>query len=229
MFRFLVLFVCFSFYFNGINGQVTGDTLKTRGEIVKPVVAITGAIALGFLIDEEVAGNMERRNALDKIANITDYAGEKKMVIPALLLTYGVGRFVLKDVRLQETALASVKSVVVTAVFTESVKHLAGRARPFMNEGAYSFHPFPGNDDEYHSLPSGHASLAFAVFTPFAEAYSRWIYAVPVSVAAGRVFQNKHWTSDVLTGSAVGFISGYLFYRHRKRVEPIPNGMVIYF
>lgn len=229
MIRFFPLVVGLSVYFNGLNAQITGDTLNVRGEMVKPLVAITGAIALGFLVDEEVAGYLERQNTLDKIANITDYAGEKTIVVPSLLLTYGVGRFLIKDPRLEGTSLAAVKSVVVTAVFTESVKHLAGRARPFINEGAWSFHPFPGHRDQYKSFPSGHASLAFAVFTPFAEAYSRWIYVIPVSVAAGRVFQNKHWTSDVITGSAVGFISGYLFYRHRKRVEPIPNGMVIYF
>jgi membrane-associated phospholipid phosphatase len=229
MVRFYLLLIGFSVCFSGTNAQFRADTLKSRGEVVKPLVAITGAIALGFLVDEAVAGSMERRNALDDIANITDYAGEKTIVVPSLLLTYGLGRFVLEDPRLEETALASVKSVVVTAVFTESVKHLAGRARPFVNEGAWSFHPFPGHADQYKSLPSGHASLAFAVFTPFAEAYSRWIYAIPVSVAAGRIFQNKHWTSDVITGSAVGFLSGYLFYRHRKRVEPIPNGLVIYF
>ncbi|HLW07688.1 MAG TPA: phosphatase PAP2 family protein, partial [Marinilabiliaceae bacterium] len=82
--------------------------------------------------------------------------------------------------------------------------------------------------DSYKSLPSGHASLAFAVFTPFAENYSRWLYAIPISVAFGRVYQNKHWFSDVVVGSSIGFISGWLF-THNKNVQLLPNGVIVKF
>lgn len=205
------------------------DSIKNEFSILKPALYVTGFVSMSFLLDNSVNKSYNSGSSLRKIGRITDYAGEKTIVIPTLLLTYGMGRFVTKDERLQVVSIASIKSVVVTAVFTESIKLLAGRARPFTDEGTHSFHPFPGRHDEYKSMPSGHSSLAFAVFTPFAESYSRWIYVIPVSVAAGRVFQNKHWVSDVAVGSGIGFLTGYLFSHYRKNVEPIPNGLVIYF
>jgi len=220
---------CILTLYQTLNAIAPPDSITKPVSVIKPVVVATGLVAFSFLVDNSLKGPESLDSGLRKLTDITDIAGEKKIVIPTLLVTWGLGRYVLKNQKLQEVSEASVKSVLVTAIGTESLKLLTGRARPFMNEGPHSFHPFPGSRDEYKSLPSGHASLAFAVFTPFAEGYSRWIYTVPVSVAAGRVIQNKHWVSDVTVGSAIGFISGYLFYHHRKRVEPIPNGLVFYF
>jgi membrane-associated phospholipid phosphatase len=197
--------------------------------ILKPAVVAGGVVAFSFLLDGTVQKQAQSVNFWDDFGNVTDYAGEKTIIIPSLLLTYGLGRFVIKDKQLQKVTMASMKAVLVSAVLTESLKHAFGRARPFTNEGPNSYQPFPGSKDQYKSLPSGHANFAFAVFTPFAEGYSRWIYFVPASVAAGRVLQNKHWVSDVALGSGIGFIAGYLFYHHKMRIEPIPNGLVIYF
>lgn len=220
---------CILVLFQTINAIAPPDSISKPVSAIKPVIVATGLVAFSFFVDNSLKGPESLDSGWSKLTDIADIAGEKKIVVPTLLATWGLGKYVLKNPKLIEVSEASVKSVLVTAIGTESLKHLTGRARPFMNEGPHSFHPFPKNRDEYKSLPSGHASLAFAVFTPFAEGYSRWIYAVPVSVAAGRVIQNKHWVSDVTVGSAIGFISGYLFYHHRKRVEPIPNGLVFYF
>lgn len=205
------------------------DTTANEFALVNPILIVSGTVVLSFFLDNAVQKSNSAADNFNTIGNITNYAGEKTILVPTLLITYGLGRFILKDSRIQDVSLASIKSVVVTAIFTESLKHITGRARPFVDMGPYKFSPFPGSNDQYKSLPSGHASLAFAVFTPFAEEYSRWIYLMPISVGAGRVFQNKHWLSDVAIGSGIGFLSGYFFYHKKKRVEPIANGMVIYF
>ena len=199
-------------------------------EIRKMVPAVLGLSMTAFLVDEGVNRFVRDHQSgfLDHLSDITDAAGEKTIVVPAVVLTYSAARFLLKNERLESTALKSMQSVVVTALATEGLKHLAGRSRPFNNHGAYAFKPFPGGSDQYKSLPSGHTSLAFALFTPFAEEYSRWIYIIPVAVAAGRVYQNKHWLSDVMLGGGIGFISGYLF-AHNPNVEIIPGGMRVWF
>lgn len=183
-----------------------------------------------FLVDEPVVNyaRTHQTSFLKSVAHYTDAGGEKKIVIPGVLLTYVTARFLLKDERLKNTTLNSIQSIIVTAIATEGIKYLAGRARPFNYEGAYSFQPFPGGVDRYKSLPSGHTSLAFALFTPYAETYSRWIYLLPVSVAFGRVYQDKHWLSDVVTGGGIGLISGILF-THHENIQIIPNGLRIYF
>jgi membrane-associated phospholipid phosphatase len=221
----LILIICP----HALQATLPPDTTITHISILKPAVVAGGVVAFSFLLDGTVQRQAQSVNFWDDFGNVTDYAGEKTIIIPSLLLTYGLGRFVIKDKQLQKVTMASMKAVLVSAVLTESLKHAFGRARPFTNEGPNSYQPFPGSKDQYKSLPSGHSNFAFAVFTPFAEGYSRWIYLVPASVAAGRVLQNKHWVSDVALGSGIGFIAGYLFYHHKKRIEPIPNGLVIYF
>jgi membrane-associated phospholipid phosphatase len=161
-------------------------------------------------------------------SEISDYFGNKKFVVPAVVAAYGAGRFVFRNPKLQITAFRSFQSILATALVTETIKISTGRARPYLNKGPHNFKPFSFSDNHYKSFPSGHASLAFAAFTPFAESYSRWLYAIPASVAIGRVWQDKHWTSDVIAGSCLGFISGFLFM-HNENVQIIPNGLVVTF
>jgi membrane-associated phospholipid phosphatase len=212
-----------------INGS--GNNLRSAPPNTRLLIPGLASLALiTFLVDEPVV-NYARANQtsfLESVAHYTDAGGEKKIVVPGVLVTYVTARFLLKDERLKNTTLNSIQSIIVTAIATEGVKYLAGRARPFTMEGAYSFQPFPIGVDRYKSLPSGHASLAFALFTPYAETYSRWIYLVPVSVAFGRVYQDKHWLSDVVTGGGIGLISGILF-THHENIQIIPNGLRIYF
>ncbi len=184
-------------------------------------------IGTAFLLDNVVQGEPSS-TFLKNFSNVTDYAGDKYYLVPSILAAYGVGRFILENPKLQTTAWQSIQALTITAITTEGLKHLTGRARPFTGEDPFTFSPFPGSNDNYKSLPSGHASLAFAAFTPFAENYSRWIYVIPVSVAFGRVYQKKHWLSDVVVGSSIGFISGWLF-THNKNVQLLPNGVIVKF
>ncbi len=196
--------------------------------LVCPVIA---AASIGaFFLDEPVRDHVITNPSGFKkgFSEITDVFGEKTIVVPAVAGAYGLGRFVFKDPKLQLTAFQSAEAILATGLITEGIKISAGRARPFMNEGNDSFHPFSWSDDRYKSFPSGHASLAFAVFTPFAENYSRWLYLIPASVTAGRVFQDKHWVSDVLFGSFIGFISGYMF-AHNENIQLLPGGVVVKF
>jgi membrane-associated phospholipid phosphatase len=212
------------------SGQVPDERVAAKKPAMKFLVpGITALATAAFIVDEPVISFLRSNQTgyFNMAARYTDMGGEKKIVIPAALLTYGTARFILKEERLQFATLNAFQSVIVTALATESIKYMAGRARPFTDQGPYSFKPFPGNIDRLKSLPSGHASLAFALFTPFAETYTRWIYLIPASVAIGRVYQDKHWLSDVIAGGGIGLISGILF-THNKKVQIIPGGMRIY-
>lgn len=194
------------------------------------IPVMTAATAGAFLLDKPLRDHHVNHPTAFKndFSEISDYFGDKKYVAPAVAAAYGAGRFVFRDPKLQMTAFQSFQAILTTAVATETIKITAGRARPYTGKGPHNFEPFSFSDNEHKSLPSGHASLAFAVFTPFAENYSRWIYAIPGSVALGRVWQDKHWSSDVVVGSCIGFISGFLF-AHNENVQLIPNGVVVKF
>tara|TARA_R110001583_G_scaffold59569_1_gene177053 strand:- start:231 stop:974 length:744 start_codon:yes stop_codon:yes gene_type:complete len=80
----------------------------------------------------------------------------------------------------------------------------------------------------YTSFPSAHAALAFANAEFLRQEYkhlSPWYgisgYLVATSVGIFRVRNNKHWTTDVLAGAAVGILSTKIAYYLYERVSLI--------
>lgn len=70
-----------------------------------------------------------------------------------------------------------------------------------------------------NSFPSGHTSTAFAMAEWLRTEYGSslpWVtvggYAVATSVGVLRVFNNRHWVSDVVAGAAIGILSVRLAY-----------------
>ncbi|TCO08318.1 PAP2 superfamily protein [Natronoflexus pectinivorans] len=224
----IVLFIPLSLKANS-SDSIPITEVETK-PISRHIPVIAGIAAVSFLVDQPVNSHFEtnRSSFFNSASKITDLAGDKYLIIPASVLTYGVAGYIIRDEKLTNTSLNSIQALATTAISTEIVKQLAGRSRPYTERGAHHYSPFPMKNDDYKSMPSGHAALAFAAFTPFAENYSKWIYLIPASVAAGRVYQNEHWFSDVVVGGAIGFISGYLF-THYPNIQIIPNGIVVNF
>ncbi|MGM0531472.1 MAG: phosphatase PAP2 family protein [Bacteroidota bacterium] len=186
--------------------------------------------ATAFTMDEAfrdiaVSG---QNDLMDKYTHAANYMGNKKVVLPLNALVYA-GGLVSGDKDLQQTSFNAFKSIMVSAGITISLKYMTGRSRPYTNEGAYAFDPFPKDQHAFRALPSGHATLAFAFLTPFAEQYSRWLYAIPFSVGLSRIYKDQHWTSDVVLGSAIGFLTGYFFQTKNRNIEVSLNGIVIKF
>lgn len=71
----------------------------------------------------------------------------------------------------------------------------------------------------FHSFPSGHTATTFVgahiLFKEYKDT-SPWIgisgYAVATATGAMRVFNKKHWVSDVVTGAGIGIISAEIGY-----------------
>jgi hypothetical protein len=125
-----------------------------------------------------------------------------------------------KNPRSKKMALLGVKTFLVAGAYTRIPKYLAQRHRPDDDippdpnlwEG-----PFQGLSG-YYSFPSGHAVSAFAMATVIASEYSdHWYvpivsYSLASAVSLSRIYDNKHWASDVLIGGAFGYAMGKLIY-----------------
>jgi len=88
-----------------------------------------------------------------------------------------------------------------------------GRYRPYANKGNGSFQPFSILNYSTHSFPSGHSTVAFSLSTILASHTENYllkilIYTPAILTLTQRVYENQHWTSDVFTGAALGFLIG---------------------
>lgn len=105
-------------------------------------------------------------------------------------------------------------AIGVPALFVALIKRFIGRARPYVSEAVdpYSYVPFIWKAS-YASLPSGHATNAFAAAIAIGALWPRarvpmWIYAVLIAVS--RVMVNAHFPSDVIAGAFVGITGAFL-------------------
>ncbi|MCF8240510.1 MAG: phosphatase PAP2 family protein [Melioribacteraceae bacterium] len=120
------------------------------------------------------------------------------------------------------------QSAFYTLSTTAALKTSFGRARPYTDHDAFYYEPFAFESRDYFSLPSGHTSLAFSLSTILSEnSTNNWIkvlsYIPAFATAFSRVYQNKHWSSDVFLGAAVGyFIAKFLHNLHEQNEKYNP-------
>lgn len=131
------------------------------------------------------------------------------------------------------------ESILLAEGFTFVLKMLAGRARPhrdIRNPFDFAFGRGFREGDDYQSFPSGHTSAAFATGAAAAHEIERVIggndyliglltYGPAALVGLSRMFDNRHWTSDVVFGAAIGAFSGWkvVRYNHSHPDNPVDD------
>ena len=96
------------------------------------------------------------------------------------------------------------------SLFATIVKRLIGRARPFVaGNDVWAYRAVQLGTPDYASLPSGHATTAFAALVAIGAIFPQaralmWIYAV--LIALSRVIVTAHHPSDVIAGAIVGAV-----------------------
>jgi len=104
------------------------------------------------------------------------------------------------------------------------LKLAIGRARPYMEEGKSSFHPFSAIlNQDIKSMPSGHSTVAFILSTVLSRNVDSPVlkviaYLPAVLTFASRVYQDQHWTSDTFVGAAIGyFVATWVVDQHENK------------
>ena len=120
----------------------------------------------------------------------------------------------IPDSKLQNHAI---KTQIIASVSTNLLKLLIGRQRPSVEKpDPLNFKPLNLNSS-YHSMPSGHTSATFALAASIGETcedYKFLSYSLAVLVGISRIYLDNHWTSDVLAGAAVGYLSAKFVSYH---------------
>ncbi|MBI4669527.1 MAG: phosphatase PAP2 family protein [Elusimicrobia bacterium] len=122
----------------------------------------------------------------------------------------------------KKTGVLTAQACAVTGVSVLALKTLAGRSRPItfrINEmDADKFEPFSGHS----SFPSGHTATAFTMAAVISSQYPSWwvgflSYGLASAIGTGRIIQDRHWTTDVIAGAAVGWGMGRLVVNYEKQ------------
>ena len=202
---------------------------KEKAKILTAMGVIGILIGFDQTIMDVVQEN--RSEILTTLADIGDFTGSKHFLPQFLLGTMGVG-LVFKNEKLKRASWRAIKTAVVSGLVTEMLKSFTHRKRPNKGEGPYVFegpHWTSGNT----SFPSGHSTAAWAVATVFATEFSEhkyvpWIaYSLAAVTSWSRVYDEKHWASDVVLGALIGYVTGKLFtktlFKKDSRVTLLPT------
>lgn len=185
---------------------------KTDWQRVGAFALTTGAL---FFADQPVHDwvNDYRSGMLNDISSnvFEPFGAEYTLAVCGALYGYGL---LTKNRKSESTALLAVESFALASIFVRIPKNLIGRQRPDAGNDVSPFDfkgPLGGT-----SFPSGHTVAVFSAATVIANQYREtvWVPVLSYSVAGlaglSRIYDNRHWISDVFAGAVLGIAVGNL-------------------
>lgn len=118
--------------------------------------------------------------------------------------------------RLRETGLLGAEALIDGNIVASGLKLASQRQRPPVDNSSGEF--FDGGS----SFPSGHAMSSWTLATIIAQEYGHHrpllqvgVYGLATAVSLSRFTARRHFLSDVLVGSAMGYgIGRYVYHKH---------------
>lgn len=221
---------------SNLKQQVTGPfhTSKKSWKQVGGFALLTGAFAFADVPIQRQALKWRNNSAAvrDVSKFITNFGASYETYTLVSLAAYG---FVFKNEKIKTTTFLATQAYITGGMVESITKFLTGRQRPSYYgtdsiAARATFHgPFDIAGREYQgktvssSFPSGHTTVAFAAATVFAMEYKDkpfipiLAYSAATLVGLSRITENKHWTTDVLVGAGLGYLSGRQVVRNYHR------------
>ena len=173
----------------------------------------------------------QRSELYQRSANFVRWVAQPGSTIIGLSM-YGIGRATKSD-RFAEVGLRGTEALLIGSAGGTALKLIFGRARPFVDTTG----PNPDDwqlgrgfrrGDRYQSFPSGHTTAAFAAAAAVSAETSIWypeltyfligpvMYGGAAAVGLSRMYNNRHWASDVIMGAAIGTFAGNKVVRYHR-------------
>ena len=187
---------------------------KARLEDATWLVPLGGLTAAFFATDSDFSRHLSNDpNTILRYRHVSDY-GLYSMAAGAGGM-YLLGLTTHNDHQ-RETGFLSGEATIDSLVIVEALKYAAGRQRPYQGRGAGQFR----SGDS--SFPSEHSAAAWAIAGVFAHEYPNpflkfLAYGAATAVSVSRITAKDHFPSDVLVGSAIGYLaSSYVYLHHHN-------------
>jgi PAP2 superfamily len=139
--------------------------------------------------------------------------------VVAPVLIYGMG-FLHHDDHATETGILGGEAMVDSLAVDEVMKLISLRERPTLDNARGKFFQTSVGVDS--SFPSTHCMITWSSAAVIASEYPGWLtqttaYGLATGLSISRILARQHFPSDVLVGSAVGWMIGrYVVHRHRN-------------
>lgn len=200
------------------------------------------ATLLAMSLDNELRSLVKDSHTPERIDVFRAFTqgGEIKYAAPFCGAVYLGGLISgIEDVRV--TGRLLLESLALSGLVNLTLKAALGRSRPFKENGNSDFRFFQIKDD-FHSMPSGHTTVAFAISSVLSERINNiyasvGLYSLAGAVGFSRIYLDRHWLSDVVAGAALGTLSGIAVSNAEKRNRvksernisfyPVPYGIGI--
>jgi hypothetical protein len=190
--------------------------------------AVPGGIGLMalFTTDRITGDEIFESNRQVKASRVISYTGSVYGLGAIATTFYLIGRK-NNDYRARETGLLSAEALVNSVIAEAAIKGITQRARPLAGVERSEF--FDGGS----AFPSGHATQAWAVAAVIASEYKHRpavqiaAYGVATAVSVARFTVKKHYISDVVAGSALGYgIGKFVFNAHHRESVVAEDGAI---
>lgn len=203
-----------------------------RRDAIAAAIFVLGAAAV-MPLDRHIAVESQRQSLQSKGAlshTLTTFRvlGEPGSIALAGA-AYVYGR-AADSPRSAELGLRTIESIGAAGITTVLLKGIAGRARPYVvsDTNPHDYNAGRGfHNDKYTSFPSGHVTTAFAAASTASQEISYlwpnasrlWtpvLFTSASLVGVARIYEDKHWASDVIAGAAVGTIVSRVVVRYAR-------------
>jgi hypothetical protein len=185
--------------------------LHIKKSDAKWLLPLTAATALAFTKDQQISETFDSHPSLEKKSLTFSQIGGPLATFGAAGGLLAIGKMTGNE-HMAGTGLRGVEALTLTQGVMHGIKLLTDRKRPGDggNGGFWS-----GGD----SFPSGHAMESWALATVVANEYRDkplvkfGMYGLAAAISLSRVSAERHYASDVLVGSAVGYLIGKFVVR----------------
>lgn len=210
-----------AFRFGAEAAEVATTPVDTEGFGFLGTIATAGAVGLTYVYDNNIREKVRgiKGRSLDKATDAGNILGSPFLHIGLAAAVYG-GGIIADSPKYKELGEMLGESVLLADATTFVLKQAIGRGRPFAADDRGRFRPFRFKGD-YDSMPSMHTASSFAMASVLSAASENYLakfayYAAAAFVGFSRMYEDKHWASDIVLGAAVGELCGRVVMRYHS-------------
>lgn len=189
--------------------------LRIRAKDLVWLAPLAAATGVAIATDHRTMSSVVSHDAGFNSENVTTSNVLIGGFIAAPVALFGVGQYE-HNAKARETGLLGAEALLDGVAVEQGMKLVFWRERPAMDHERGLF--FQGNAGWDSSFPSSHATLAWTSAAVIAGEYkSPWVqmsvYTLATGVSLTRVLGQEHFPTDVLVGSAAGWLIGHYVVR----------------